>query len=751
MRIKKVSDNSSLDSYFKTMSNFNKKADSVGSGFEKFAASKFDDAVMAASRAAFAGADVARFSDEAKAGLKLLLGASDEADMVAKFNRMSGDVETVLKELDTGGRYVTGCTQQCARDLIDAMRSHLYGPSGARATTEETMQFMVATMGSTGNKQVANDMIAQISRNPMVTPPTATSIDDLIDEYHSTGRLTGDAGKVPSGGPTPTPRPPDTPTPKPPDTPTPKPPDAGGGGSLRSPEQIKRVADDLTKTLKSGNPEDVARAIKSVEDMHVDDAIAVLKKMDDVHTQTVLDGLSAAKRLKIMQTADVLTGGKWLKLMNPLNREFILWKMSRGVWRNKGLALMAAIAGGAYVYRDDIFGPDNDGDGLPDDGGASPGRRTVHPTTKEITDLAEDGNWIEMNNKLAELEESGDRKLLKATLRRLMRFVYNKDAYLRLDRPYNFGGGKIRYVFVDAMKADNAGAVSLAMKTLRESKGSDMIVYQAAHQSPGILAEKHLNLKDFAQDVPDGQRVLNEAFEDILDYSLGSGFIGPGSGKWRTKRIRKDKNIPGRPGAGIDPRGEENLTWKERRLQNKEIKRRRKLFPNASEMLEGLLKNSEMFEENNMNRKERFNSIKKLATEALDSTNINLNDDNSRLLKEADDFSKAYYKDAVTDLSNSDQYLRSYFTGLGRLYDEKSETPKGDYKTLYNVHDETGADLVSSAHPKAIVVLDSIGRGGLVENGLEQQRQTQDVAFSAPTGNYRANYAWLRDSFKKTS
>ena len=67
------------------------------------------------------------------------------------------------------------------------------------------------------------------------------------------------------------------------------------------------------------------------------------------------------------------------------------------------------------------------------------------------------------------------------------------------------------------------------------------------------------------------------------------------------------------------------------------------------------------------------------------------------------------------------------------------------------MHDETGADLVNSAHPKAIVVLDSIGRGGLVENGLEQQRQTQDVAFSAPTGNYRANYAWLRNSLKKTS
>jgi hypothetical protein len=121
------------------------------------------------------------------------------------------------------------------------------------------------------------------------------------------------------------------------------------------------------------------------------------------------------------------------------------------------------------------------------------------------------------------------------------------------------------------------------------------------------------------------------------------------------------------------------------------------------------------------------------------------------LFKEADEVSKSYYKDAVTDLNNTDKTLRTYFTGLGRLYDEKSETPKGDYKTLYNVHDETGTDLVHAAHPKAIVVLDSIGNGGLVENGLEQQRQTQGVALSTPTGNYRANYAWVRESLKKTS
>ena len=121
------------------------------------------------------------------------------------------------------------------------------------------------------------------------------------------------------------------------------------------------------------------------------------------------------------------------------------------------------------------------------------------------------------------------------------------------------------------------------------------------------------------------------------------------------------------------------------------------------------------------------------------------------LQKEADDFSKSYCKDAVTDLNHTDKTLQSYFAGLGGLYDQRLEKRKADFKTLYNVTDETGEDLIYEAHPKEVVVSDSIGRGGLVENGLEQKRQTHGVALSAPTGNYRANYASRHDDLKKLS
>ena len=145
----------------------------------------------------------------------------------------------------------------------------------------------------------------------------------------------------------------------------------------------------------------------------------------------------------------------------------------------------------------------------------------------------------------------------------------------------------------------------------------------------------------------------------------------------------------------------------------------------------------------------RKDILEGFAKVANNSINISKDIDNQKLEKKADDFSKSYYKDAVTDLNNNDETLQSYFAGLGRLYDERLEKRKADFKELYNVIDEAGQDLIYEAHPKEVVVSDAIGRGGLVENGLEQKRQTHGVALSAPTGNFRANYASRHDALKK--
>ena len=130
------------------------------------------------------------------------------------------------------------------------------------------------------------------------------------------------------------------------------------------------------------------------------------------------------------------------------------------------------------------------------------------------------------------------------------------------------------------------------------------------------------------------------------------------------------------------------------------------------------------------------------------STNKNKLKDSIR--KKSDDFAKSYYKDAKKDLSTEDSFMKSYYAGFSDMYDEsQGDKPKLDYKDSYSLHDETGDDLIHEAHPEAIVVSDAIGNGGLVENGSEQKRQSHGVAQRTPTGNYRANYAWLQEGLLK--
>ena len=86
-------------------------------------------------------------------------------------------------------------------------------------------------------------------------------------------------------------------------------------------------------------------------------------------------------------------------------------------------------------------------------------------------------------------------------------------------------------------------------------------------------------------------------------------------------------------------------------------------------------------EENNT----RKNKLEEFAKTAYNSTNTNQTIDNQMLKKKADDFSESYYKDATTDLNNNDETLRSYFAGLGRLYDQRLESRKADFKELFNL------------------------------------------------------------------
>jgi len=141
-------------------------------------------------------------------------------------------------------------------------------------------------------------------------------------------------------------------------------------------------------------------------------------------------------------------------------------------------------------------------------------------------------------------------------------------------------------------------------------------------------------------------------------------------------------------------------------------------------------------------RKERENILEKISYSINNNEHCMKNID-----KFADDVSDKYFKDALKGLE--DKYTKSYITGLKSMYDQKLGGEKADYKNLYEPHGETGKDLIDNAHPYSVTVAEGKGNGGLVENGLQQQDKSINVALSNPTGNFTGKHANLMTSLNK--
>lgn len=278
---------------------------------------------------------------------------------------------------------------------------------------------------------------------------------------------------------------------------------------------------------------------------------------------------------------------------------------------------------------------------------------------------------------------------------------YNKERAYKLPQPFE----GMNYVFM----TDKAGGLDIDDPAL-QSANLDILIEALNNRKTGLPI--YMSLEG---SMPSKQHALNEAAEEILEKGLYR--------KRRSRRYDLGKGTSGR--RGISGFSDKNLSREQREMKRKE---RRRASDNS----------------------DRFEKISQLKEFSLNSTNNHLNND-TNLLKKADDVSKSYVKDAVKDLANEDKTLREYFTGLGRLYDAESENRNRDYEELYKLHDETGRDLTLSAHPKAIRVSDAMGNGGLVENGLEQKEKLEDVALSAPTGNFTSRYAKLKNLLIKSS
>lgn len=145
--------------------------------------------------------------------------------------------------------------------------------------------------------------------------------------------------------------------------------------------------------------------------------------------------------------------------------------------------------------------------------------------------------------------------------------------------------------------------------------------------------------------------------------------------------------------------------------------------PNAIRALEqGKIKTSRILHT-------RLSDMKKLST----STNL------GTIKKKAEETKASYFGDASSGLQDS--LTKSYYAGLTGMYNEKLPSRSSDYKDLYGFQEETGGDLVQQSHPKSVTLADAMGKGGLVENGLEQQEKSHYVALSTPSGNFQSKYA----------
>jgi hypothetical protein len=158
-------------------------------------------------------------------------------------------------------------------------------------------------------------------------------------------------------------------------------------------------------------------------------------------------------------------------------------------------------------------------------------------------------------------------------------------------------------------------------------------------------------------------------------------------------------------------------------------KRKGGIFTPGLNELSQLIRNQLGQEGITITSKNNWNNMKKT------SNSIN----NQEFIRKAAETRVSYFGDADSGLK--DQLTKSYYAGLTGMYNEKPQKRSSDYKDLYGFQEETGEDLILEAHPKSVTLADAMGKGGLVENGLEQKEKSTYVALTTPTGNFHSKYA----------
>lgn len=501
--------------------------------------------------------------------------------------------------------------------------------------------------------------------------------------------------------------------------------------------EVTTKVDELSKTVQTmdGNISAINSTVKNLEGQVAAGNTAVKEVLESQRKtaeemvamrKQMADSLEEMKKMK-KEFEEALKNSKVaIDPATPAVAKVTWWTKTKN-FLVSAAAIAAAIAGSYWLYNK-LTGEEEGSEGS-GDGPSNTSGDTGVPEDRndgfqnQMEDPARRESMIDNAEKLGGAE--GDALLNK------MAAYYRASGYVKLDEPISINGTTIRYAFPTKVSGGVDPVTDIGRREATKS-----YLAKAYNEDPEKYRDMTTRFATGARS-SDPQRIANYAFSITAGAALFSSkgtFLGMGE---RGKRYGRGKENVGRGDFGFAGTSQKKMTREERRA-----------IENMNRMSD-----ADDFMENDIDDPmQAFASgqnefFQKKAEDINNSTNKY---QSYEFAKKADKISNRYFKDAVQDLQD-DEFMKAYYSGFSKLHNEKPKKTKPDYEKLYDLHDETGADLVHEAHPKAITVAEAIGKGGLVENGSERSKAMEDIAFRVPSGNYRARYAFIQEALKKKS
>jgi len=497
-------------------------------------------------------------------------------------------------------------------------------------------------------------------------------------------------------------------------------------------EEITKSISNLNTTIEK-NAADSLQANEAMKKMLAEQSDQLKKQSDlleelkkqiaDLHKNTgaaggALGTATEAGASAVTKVGYWKTAGRYLKSALQIAAALGVGYLAYKWYTGSGIGVPgegSGRVGGAIGNEPTIVGGESSGGGDSLSYGVDPGLRSSLDDPNERRALFDSLDGLDP----AERE---------ALLQKIARY-YGASGYIKLKSPVTISGESIRYVFPVAFRGGRDPIKDVARRAVSED------YFVKVYSEDTLNNRRIISRFETGAQSPDAQRIANYGFSVVAGGGLFSGkgtFMGN-----RGSRYGRGKENVGVSDFGMSGTSQRKMTREERRaVQNRS---------GISEANDYLTDNiDDPMDAFAAGRKEYLTKISKNIDNSTNKTN------SYEFAKKADKISNRYFKDAVKDLQD-DEFMKAYYAGFSKLHNQKPKKQKPDYEKLYDVHDETGAELIHKAHPKAISVADAIGNGGLVENESEKSKAMEDIAFRVPSGNYRARYAFIQNALNKKS